>query len=105
MSDNYEEELAALNLTKDEHEIASLVIDSEALKRWLISTREGKAIDREVKYRYSLALKKFEDCKATDIEAMQEAKMELEVAKKIFSIFSAIFTDGDRAEEILTNGE
>lgn len=92
-----------LELREDEQPLYAMLVDSEKLKDWLLTTREGKAVDSEVKRRYEHAISKFVSCDLGDTEALNKAKIELEVSKQVYSIFSAIFQDGDQAEAMLTN--
>lgn len=82
--------------------LTSLYITSEKLRTWLTSTKEGKAMSAELVTMQSQAFDLFEQSKPTDIEGLQEARMQLEVSKKVFEFFNGIFQDGEIARKQLS---
>lgn len=92
-----------LDLKYGERALYRQLVDSEKLKDWLLTSREGQAINKEIKFRYARAQEEFVSCDLGDVEALSKAKLKLEVCKEVYSIFSAIFQDGEQAEAILTN--
>lgn len=103
MSNGYfEEEIDSLGLNQQEQSLAYKFVNSEKLKDWLLRSREGQAVNQEVQTMYARALQDFENCEMHDVEGMQKARLELEVSKRLYGVFSAIFQDGEQAEKILT---
>lgn len=99
----FEDELNSLELNDQEKELAHKFVDSEKLKDWLLTTREGRAVDSEIKTMYALALQSFENCDMSDTKGMMDARLELEVAKRVYRVFNAVFQDGEQAEKVLTS--
>ncbi len=82
--------------------LTSAFITSEKLRTWLTTTKEGKAMSAELMTMQSQAFDLFEQSKPTDAEGLQEARMQLEVSKKVFEFFNGIFQDGEIARKQLS---
>ncbi|AUR96740.1 hypothetical protein NVP1232O_06 [Vibrio phage 1.232.O._10N.261.51.E11] len=82
--------------------LTSKYITSEKLKTWLTSTKEGKAISGELVSMHEQAIDSFTNCDASNVEAMQKAKMDLELTKKVYEFFNGIFQDGEIARKQLS---
>ena len=104
MSSQQESFDALEELASNEIEVflTSQVITSEKLRTWLTKTKEGKAISLEVTKKHAQAIDLFVSCGVNDIQTMQKAKMQLEVTKQTFELFSGIFEDGNNAEKQLS---
>lgn len=89
---------------QEELELITRFITSEKLRVWVKDTKEGQAVNAIIMNRHEKAIAKFTSCSPTDIEGLQAARIDVEVAKGIYEIFNTIFQDGDMAEKIL-NGE
>ena len=77
-------------------------VRGEKLRFWLTSTKEGQAVSEQVEYMYCRALDDFSTCEGTDTVALDKAKFDLTVAKRIYEIFNGIFQEADSAESILS---
>ena len=96
------EELTATARNDRERNLINMYVKGEKLRNWLITSKEGQAINEEIQYIYAKALDEFASCSPTDIESINAAKLDLTVAKKIFEIFNGVFQDADNAERELT---
>jgi hypothetical protein len=95
------EELEGTTNGEVEQKLASIYITSERLKDWIGGTKEGKAINQQIMLKYERGFEAFERCSPTDVEGLQKARMEIEVALAIKSMFTAIYNEGAIAEERL----
>ncbi len=77
-------------------------VRGEKLRMWLTTTKEGQAVSEQVEYMYCRAMDDFSNCDPTDHNALDKAKFDLTVAKRIFDIFNGIFQEADSAENILS---
>ena len=92
------EQLAA---SHEEADLIARYITSEKLKDWITLTKEGQAINSRIMSLYDKAHQAFEECHPTDIEGLQKARIDIQVSKSIYEIFSSIFEEGRNAEHRL----
>lgn len=104
MSSNTEafDALEQLAASPIEVQLTATYITSERLRAWLKETKEGKAVSAEIMRLHEAGVSKLISCDASDIKGMQEAKLDIEVSKRVYEMFSAIFEDGENAEKQLS---
>ena len=89
---------------RDESEINLIdkYVRGEKLRMWLTTSKEGQAISEQIEYMYCRAMDDFSNCDSTNHKALNKAKFDLTVAKRIYEIFNGVFQDAEQAETILS---
>ncbi len=96
------EELSSTARNDRELNLINMYVKGEVLRTWLLNSKEGQAVNEEIKYIYARALDAFSTCAISDTDALNAAKLDLTVAAKIYEIFNGVFQDADNAERELT---
>jgi hypothetical protein len=101
--DEFETELANTARNKREAELIQKYIKGERVRAFLLHDKAGQSINEEVQRKISSAIDSFWSCEPGDTESLIKAKQELELAKGIIGMFTAIFNDQQDAENQLND--
>lgn len=96
------EDLNATARSQGEFNLIDQYVRGEKLRTWLTTTKEGQAISEQIEYMYCRAMDNFATCDINDADALQKAKLDITVAKRVFEIFNGIFQEAHMAENILS---
>ena len=98
------EELTNLARNQGELNLVEKYVRGEKLREWLLNTKEGQAVSEQVEYMYCRAIDDFSNCSVGNFKALEEAKLNLTVAKRIYEVFNGVFNEAQQAEDILSEG-